>query len=142
VKFLVDECLSLELVRLARERGYGESTHVVWRGLQGKKDWQLKPFILDGDWTFVTRNSLDFRGPASAPGSRGQYADVTIHAGLVCLDGPDELMNIDLQLELFEQALQELAADDHLINHVLEITLDNNNELHILRYALPPSPWV
>jgi hypothetical protein len=23
--------------------------------LQGKKDWELKPFILDGDWTFVTR---------------------------------------------------------------------------------------
>jgi len=66
VKFLVDECLSPELVKLARERGYGESTHVVWRKLSGKKDWEIKPFIPDGDWTFVTRNSVDFQGPPSS----------------------------------------------------------------------------
>jgi hypothetical protein len=30
MKFLVDECLSPELVKLAHERGYGESSHVVW----------------------------------------------------------------------------------------------------------------
>jgi predicted nuclease of predicted toxin-antitoxin system len=60
MKFLVDECLSPELVKLAHHRGHGESSHVVWRNLQGKKDWELKPFILDGDWTFATRNSVDF----------------------------------------------------------------------------------
>jgi hypothetical protein len=137
VKFLVDECLSPELVRLAQEKGYGESTHVVWRKLAGKKDWELKPIILDGDWTFVTRNSVDFRGPSSNPGSRGQYANVVIHAGLICLNGPDG-MNIDVQLELFEQALEELAADEDLINQVLEITLENSEELRVLRYRLPP----
>jgi hypothetical protein len=47
-------------------------------------------------------------------------------------------MNIDVQLELFEQALEELAADDDLTNQVLEITLENNDELHVLRYSLPP----
>ena len=77
MKFLVDECLSPDLVKLAHDRGHGESSHVVWRRLQGKKDWELKPFILDGDWTFVTRNSVDFRGPLSRPGSRGQYAGVS-----------------------------------------------------------------
>jgi hypothetical protein len=61
VKFLIDECLSPELVKLAQEKGHGESSHVVWRKLAGKKDWELKPIILDGDWTFVTRNSTDFR---------------------------------------------------------------------------------
>lgn len=137
MKFLVDECLSPELVRLAQEKGYGESTHVVWRKLAGKKDWELKPIILDGDWTFVTRNSVDFRGPSSNPGSRGQYANVVIHAGLICLNGPDG-MNIDVQLELFEQALEELAADEDLINQVLEITLENSEELRVLRYRLPP----
>jgi hypothetical protein len=84
MKFLVDECLSPELVTRARARGYGESSHVVWLGRGGLKDWQLKPFILDGDWTFVTKDSVDFRGPDSAPGSKGQYADVAIHAGLIC----------------------------------------------------------
>ena len=136
MKFLIDECLSPELVKLAQEKGHGESTHVVWRKLAGKKDWELKPIVLDGDWTFVTRNSVDFRGPSSNPGSRGQYADVWIHAGLICLNGP-EGMNIDVQLELFEQALEELAADDDLTNQVLEITLENNDELHVLRYSLP-----
>jgi hypothetical protein len=137
VKFLIDECLTPELVKLAQEKGYGESTHVVWRELAGKKDWELKPIILDGDWTFVTRNSVDFRGPSSDPGSRGQYADVTIHAGLICLNGP-EGMDIDVQLELFDQALDEIEADGDLINQVLEITLASNDELYILRYNLPP----
>ena len=123
-------------MKLACDRGYGESSHVVWRRLQGQKAWALKPFILDGDWTFVTRNSFDFRGSASHPGSRGQYADVAIHAGLICLNGPDAI-NLEVQLELFEQALDELAADDDLINQVLEITLDGDEELHILRYRLP-----
>jgi hypothetical protein len=137
VKFLVDECLSPKLVKLAQGKGYGESTHVVWRKLAGKKDWELKSFILDGDWTFVTRNSVDFRGPSSSPGSRGQYADVVIHAGLVCLNGP-EGMKVDVQLELFGQALEELAIDGDLINQVIEVTLEDNDELRILRYNLPP----
>ena len=124
MKFLVDECLSPELVKLAHDRGHGESSHVVWRHLQGKKDWELKPFILDGDWTFVTRNSIDFRGPSSRTGSRGQYADVEIHAGLVCLNGPDG-MDLDLQIEMFEQALDEIAGNEDLVNQVLEITLED-----------------
>jgi putative addiction module CopG family antidote len=65
-----------------------KSFHVVWMGLSGRKDWELKPVILDGDWTFVTKNPVDFRGPASRPGSKGQYADVAIHAGLICLNAP------------------------------------------------------
>ena len=71
MKFLVDECLSPELTRLAQAAGYGESAHVVWLGHAGLKDWHLKPIILDGDWTFVTRNAIDFRGPAQRPGRRG-----------------------------------------------------------------------
>ena len=58
----------------------------------------------------MTRNSVDFRGPSSRPGSRGQYADVEIHAGLVCLNGPDG-MDLDAQIEKFEQVLDELADD-------------------------------
>jgi hypothetical protein len=137
VKFLIDECLSPKLVVFAREKGYAESTHVVWRGMASKKDWHIKSFVLDGDWTFATRNSVDFRGPLSNPGSRGQYADVVIHAGLICLNGP-EGMRVDMQLELFDQALEELAIDGDLINKVLEITLDNDDEFFVRRYSLPP----
>jgi len=56
MKFLVDECLSPELTLRAQSKGYGESSHVVWLGRAGLKDWQLKPLIVAGDWTFVTRN--------------------------------------------------------------------------------------
>ena len=58
-------------MEVARERGFVESSHVVWMGKAGWKDWELKPFILDGDWTLVTRNSVDFRGPADNPGPVG-----------------------------------------------------------------------
>ncbi len=67
MKFLVDECLSPELTKLAHDRGHGKSSHVAWLGKNGAKDWKLKPFIIDGDWTFVTKNSVDFRGSSSRP---------------------------------------------------------------------------
>jgi hypothetical protein len=73
------------------------------------------PFILTGDWTFVTRNAVDFRGPAARPGSRGQYAGVGIHAGLMCLGGP-EGMDLDMQLDLFDEALSEFARVSDLVN--------------------------
>jgi len=136
MKLLIDECLSPELAKVAQSRGHDASSHVVWLKRSGWKDWSLIRFILGGDWTFVTRDALDFRGPASAPGSKGQYADVEIHAGLICLNGP-EGMDLDLQLELFELALNEVGDGD-LVNKALEITLREDNEVRVLRYALPP----
>ncbi|MBN8901808.1 MAG: hypothetical protein BGO51_18530 [Rhodospirillales bacterium 69-11] len=135
MKFLIDECLSPELANRAHRRGHGESSHVVWIGLSGRKDWELKPVILSGDWTFVTRNAVDFRGPAKRPGTKGQYADVSLHAGLICLNGPPA-MDLDMQIELFEQALDELAAVPDLVNQVLEITLESESLL-MRRYRLP-----
>lgn len=137
MKFLVDECLSSELAKLARRRGYSESSHVAWIGKLGLKDWELKKVILEGDWTLVTRNSADFRGSRYAPGSRGQYANVELHAGLICLNGPMR-MNRELQLELFSLALDVLDRDGDLVNQVLEITIaESGGEVERLRYKLP-----
>jgi len=136
MKFLIDECLSPALTLMAHENGYGESSHVVWRNWNGLKDWELKPLILAGDWTFVTKNAIDFRGPVHAAGSRGEYADVELHAGLVCLNGPPGL-TLDMQKELFAQVLVELDQNPDLINQVLEVTLDGK-DLLIRRYGLPP----
>lgn len=136
MKFLIDECLSPKLAELAWENGYDESSHVVWRGQAGTKDWDLIHIIADEDWTFVTCNSVDFRGSAERPGKEGQYTRVTIHAGLVCLNAPDG-MTRHIQIELFSQALQELADNPDLVNQVLEISLDNAGGLHVVRYALP-----
>ena len=109
-----------------------------WSGKSGAKDWELLPVILAGDWTFVTRNSVDFRGPAGAPGSKGEYRKAPIHAGLICLNGPVG-MDLDLQLALFEAAIGSLSDGEDLINQVLEATLDDVDaaEIRIVRYALP-----
>jgi predicted nuclease of predicted toxin-antitoxin system len=48
MKLLIDECLSPELAKLAQQRGHGESSHIVWLGKSGWKDWSLKAVILDG----------------------------------------------------------------------------------------------
>ena len=121
LKFLIDECLSPDLVATAIDAGFPESSHVVWQGKAGWQDWELKTFILDGDWTFVTRNSADFRGLTENPGTKGQYADVTIHAGLICLNGPVG-MRSPIHCELFQAALEELAGDEHLINGLYSVT--------------------
>ena len=135
-KFLIDECLSPDLAALARERGFFESSHVTWLGKAGWKDWELKQFILEQDWTFVTRNSTDFRGPADQPGSKGQYADVPIHAGLVCINGPDS-MSAEEEAELFGIVLDELGPNE-AVNQVIEITLsDEDKGFELVRYALP-----
>lgn len=46
-------------------------------------------------------------------------------------------MTLDLQIELFEEALAQLEEDPDLINQVLEVTADDGDMLHMLRYALP-----
>lgn len=141
LKFLIDECLSPELAQLARDRGYHESFHVSWLGKAGWKDWELKNLILDQDWTFVTRNSVDFRGPAEQPGSKGQYADVPIHAGLVCINGPAR-MSGKIQAELFTAVLDIIQdtspPKEDLINEVIEVDLaEEGGEFEIVRYPLP-----
>jgi hypothetical protein len=133
VKFLIDECLSLDLVEVARDHGFVESSHVVWMGKAGWKDWELKSFILEGDWTFVTRNSVDFRGPANNPGTSGQFADVPLHAGLSCINGPDG-MTAEAQCELFEAVLDEIGDVRQLVNGFVEVDLESlDNEFTIHR---------
>jgi hypothetical protein len=135
-KFLIDECLSPSLALLARERGFVESSHVTWLGKSGWKDWELKEFILESDWTFVTRNSVDFRGRSTSPGLQGQYAEVPLHAGLVCINGP-ERMTAQMETDLFGIVLDVIRLTE-IVNEVLEITLaDIGGEYDIRRYALP-----
>jgi hypothetical protein len=138
MKFLVDECLSEELTKAAQSQGHLDASHVRWIGKSGAKDWELLPIILAEDWVFVTKNAYDFRGPPDAPGTKGEYAKAELHAGLVCLSGPPG-MDLDLQLDLFQAAMQELQRDPDLVNQVLEVsaaTLDAA-EFTIRRYALP-----
>lgn len=106
-RFLVDECLSVELARLAWSRGY-QASHLRDLGHLKKKDGQLAPVIFGGDWCFVTKNARDFRGPDDAKGSAGEYAGVDLHAGLVCIHGPPEGFTKVEQLEAFAVALDQI----------------------------------
>ena len=78
------------------------------------------------------------RGLADAPGARGEYARATLHAGLVCLNGPPGI-DLDLQLDLFDAAMDELARDPDLVNQVLEVSATSllAAEFQVRRYALP-----
>jgi len=46
-------------------------------------------------------------------------------------------MDLDMQIELLELALDELGRDGDLINQVLEVSIIDGDQIHILRYALP-----
>jgi predicted nuclease of predicted toxin-antitoxin system len=57
--FLIDECLSLDLVALATARNH-YATHVVFRGLQGAQDIDLTRVIREGNYILVSANGKDF----------------------------------------------------------------------------------
>lgn len=132
---LIDENLSPSLVKMAHERGF-ECSHVNHLGKAGQKDWELKKAILEGDWTFVTNNSVDFRGPYDRPGSAGEYADVRLHAGLVCINASGGL-NLESQKQLFTRILDDFEKKGDLINQVMEVDLNKASEGEIRRRSLP-----
>ena len=134
-KILIDENLSPSLATDAQQKGF-LCSHVNHLGKTGTKDWELKQVILEGDWTFVTNNSTDFRGPVNEPGSAGEYADVRLHAGLVCIDAPFGL-NLGLQRQIFGLILDELTKNGDLINQVLQVDVRKDGRVHLERFALP-----
>lgn len=73
MRLLIDECLHTSLVEIAQQHGH-EAHHVAWLGLSGEADRGPMPRIVEGDFTFVTNNAIDFRR---------LYARQELHAGLV-----------------------------------------------------------
>lgn len=125
IQFLVDECLSPELLQVAREHGFN-AYHVTRRGWGADSDPQLLGHILDEDLTFVTNNWKDFRPMLSR---------TEVHPGVIAI-----LPNVrrPRQMELFAAALAVLQGADpplDMVNTVLEVDADGSVE----RYDLPPS---
>ena len=123
MRFLIDECLHTSLVDVAEQHGH-ESHHVNWLGPSGEADWNLVPRIIDGDFTFVTNNALDFRR---------LYARRELHAGLIIIVPQVEPTR---QRVLFSGLLDTLGPDEALVNEVIEINLDGE-EVVFTRYDLP-----
>ena len=134
-RFLIDECLTPELVQMAVDTGHVESTRLRNRGLAGTKDWKLIEHVVAGDFTLVTHNSVDFRG--SAPGQLGgAHAKQSLHAGLVCLNSV-YVLDLQRQRDLFQVAFQELAVIDHLVNKALEIFEQEDGAIEVVIYDIP-----
>jgi predicted nuclease of predicted toxin-antitoxin system len=127
VKFLIDECLSPELVELAHGRGHGESTHVTWLGLRSRKDWSIVRRAVADGYVLVTNNTTDFTSLLSRE---------KVHAGLICLNVAPGLMSLDLQKLLFTLALDRLGEAEP-VNELLEVTLLEDRSVRIERYDLP-----
>ena len=113
MRFLIDECLSVDLVAVAGESGH-EAQHVAHIGRAGWKDWNVVRYARDGDFVLVTNNASDFRQ---------LYAAQPLHAGLVILI---PVVSRDVQRRLFKAALDEFAVVGEPLNRVLEIDLDGD----------------
>lgn len=136
MKFLIDACLSLSLAKFALEAGYPASAHVNHRGMNQDKDWALMEKILVQDWTFVTRNSDDFRPRVGSASKAPCYLGVPLHAGLVCLKLPQNSRKADHET-YFKVALTVLSQDNDLTNRVLEVSPGQKGKLIVSIMALP-----
>ncbi|MGE8452194.1 MAG: DUF5615 family PIN-like protein [Pseudomonadales bacterium] len=134
-KFLIDECLSPDLVSMALSAGHPETTCVRNRGWLGLKDHDLMRHVLAEDYTLVTHNARDFRGPTGGPPS-GIHARAEIHAGLVCLNS-EFPMDLIRQRDLFGVVLTELGGCDDLVNTAIEVFEAADGQISIIRYSIP-----
>ena len=123
MRFLIDECLTVDLVTVAGQSGH-EAQHIAHVGRAGWKDWNVVRYARDGDFVLVTNNASDFRE---------LYATQPLHAGLVILI---PVVNRVLQQKLFRVALDELAAIGEPVNSVLEVDLDGE-EVTLTLYDWP-----
>jgi predicted nuclease of predicted toxin-antitoxin system len=123
MRFLIDECLSVDLVPIAEALGHA-AQHIARVGKSGWKDWNVARYAREGDFVLVTNNASDFRR---------LYAAQSLHAGLVII-----IPNVAraLQRKLFRATLDELAATGEPINKVLEVDLDGE-EVTFAFYDLP-----
>lgn len=135
LRFLIDECLSPELVQLAVRGGHLESTCVRDRGLSGTKDWKLIEYVIANDFTLVTHNSADFRGGGPFK-LGGEHDKQPIHAGLVCLNSV-HTMDLQRQLDLFQIALDELGTMVDLVNQALEVFEQEDSSVEVVIYEIP-----
>jgi len=123
MRFLIDECLSLDMVSVAAEAGH-EAHHVAHVGKASWKDWNVARFAHERELIIVTNNASDFRK---------LYAAEPLHAGLVILVPS---VGRELQKQLFSGALDFLAGSGEPINQALEVGIEGEDIVFSL-YDLP-----
>jgi hypothetical protein len=112
--FLVDECLSVALVAVAKARGLS-AVHVVHIGKGGWQDWNLVPFALEHDYVLVTNNRRHFLR---------EYRKHEVHNGLIVIVPNADR---DRQIALFGRALDVIATlNADMTNRVIEVLADGS----------------
>jgi len=122
MRFLIDECLHESLVGVAHGADFG-ATHVNHLGLSGKPDWELAERVVDGEFTFVTNNRVDFIR---------LFGKMELHAGLIVI-----IPNVVpfVQRALFEAAILYMAGKE-LINSAIEVSLEGKT-VKCIEYEIP-----
>ena len=136
-RFLIDECLSGELIAAAKALGH-EADYVPHIGKGGWQDWNLVSFAITNDYIVVTLNRRDFVK---------QYARLEVHPGLVIVIAQAPTNKAPDQVALFAKALEAFAAmNDDLVNKVMEVLQDGsvhtrqwNAEQHDIGHINNPS---
>lgn len=123
MRFLIDECLSPALCEVAHQSGY-EAHHVVHHGLAGAKDYQLRQFILEGEFTLVTNNWRDLDQ---------LLGDSELHPGLMIIK-PN--VPRERQTTLFRALLAAAVKLSDLINKILEV--DDAEYVQAYQGPMPP----
>jgi predicted nuclease of predicted toxin-antitoxin system len=123
VRFLIDECLTVNLVREAEKAGF-EAHHVAHLGKAGSKDWIIRDRAIKDDFVLVTNNATDFRT---------LYTAQDLHPGLVILV-PNVVL--EQQILLFRAALKMLFQLGDAINKVLEVNIVGK-EITLALYDFP-----
>jgi Domain of unknown function (DUF5615) len=125
VRFLIDECLSVDLVTVAGVSGH-EAQHVAHIGRAGWKDWNVVRHARDGDFVLVTNNASDFRQ---------LYAAQPLHAGV---DHPDPGCQPRRAAAPVQGCARRARLIGELINRALEVDLDGD-EVTMTLYDWPTS---
>jgi hypothetical protein len=130
-RFLVDECLSTTLPLVAHQLGF-DCSHINHLGLVSIKDWHLVETIVDGNWTLVTNNAIEWRG---------RYRSSTtllIHPGVVFVIPNVRRLE---QQRLFATALNWVRGQQDpgnaLVGRALDITADPAGQAIVTSYDLP-----
>lgn len=129
MKFLIDECLTPQLVATAHQRGF-EAYHVAHRGWSGLTDSQVLERLIAEELVLVTNNRDDFLA---------LVGDVDLHPGLVVI-----LDNVrrDEQVQLFAAGLDVIGALTSMINKVVEVAKDGSvSMLELPELGDPARPY-
>jgi predicted nuclease of predicted toxin-antitoxin system len=113
-KFLLDECISTELVKVANENGYFALHVGQSEKLKSSSDWDLVKETMRNDYIFVTNNARDF-----IP----LYQKLNIHNGLVIFV-PNARK--DVQARLFMTALARLEQEGDFVNKLVRVYYDEH----------------